>query len=152
MLLCLRVAVLLAVLDRRCKVDDEDWALAGAVADVSDAVVAMGAAERARRAAEMARGETERAARHAVAADEAVDRSRLGRVATSVVRHVRSQPGITRNEVRRKLRFEDRSLIDEVVDALIADGLLREVIEPGQGADKRALYVPRSAHEAGVRQ
>ena len=146
-LLRLRLAVLLGILEGRTAPDDEDWHLAGTLADSSDAVVEMGARLRAEQARAASRFETDRHARHAVASASAVEADRARKTARKVARIVQADPGITRTTLRRRLSAGRRDVLDDALELAVAVEWIVERSEPGQGNDRHAIYPARSASE-----
>lgn len=130
-----KVAALLAVLDFRGEVSDEDWELSGVVWEttrtVRDGLVAQFAQQRAARA----RAEDERRIRvraeGAVAESRAVEDQVLSRVCRRVVRLVGDHGELAiggRGGLRARIAARDRALLDEVIETVTARG---EVIRDG---------------------
>lgn len=130
-----KVAALLAVLDFRDEISDEDWELSGVIwgttRAVRDGLVASFAQQRAARA----RAQDERAIRvraeGAVAESRAVADQALSRVCRRVVRLVGDHGGLPvggRGGLRDRIAYRDRGLTDEAVEAAIEQG---EVIMDG---------------------
>jgi hypothetical protein len=142
MLLRLKVAGLLAIIDGRLNIDSEDWHLAGIVSDTSravrDHVQAIVAAEQ--REAEKAT--SNRLARRQVEASTAVDRNRLDDVARKVdviVRGHRNE-GITAGGITRGLSRRQREMFQEALSLAIDRGGIEQRSETGQGEDKRRYW------------
>lgn len=136
----LKVAALLAVLEDRRSIGEDDWRLAGMVraqsARVRAGVVAAVAAESARRE----QATTDRHARRAVATDDAVVANRILGCARRIAAKVEAQPG---RWTAKSLRVDLRRWRDEFADGLdwaVAAGWVNEVTETGQGAERRSLY------------
>lgn len=120
----LRFAGLLALLEGRFAVDDEDWQLAGQLwavsAGVRDALVARAAetAERARDAAD----ERYAARQVRTAAEVANAPAAVERIAIRLARHVHAEGALTRGPARRMLASRDRGLFDAAVELAEARG------------------------------
>jgi hypothetical protein len=136
-LMLVKVAALLAVLDKRVDITDEDWALSWIVWDTSTAVRAelvehIQGIDRARRNAA-----DELHARRAVLAQERLAEAEgddLHRVARRVAVYVHADGELTRGKINERLPNRDRRLLDraleyaESVDWVIRDGKL---VQPG---------------------
>jgi hypothetical protein len=87
------------------------------------------------------RAETARVVRHAVASDEAVESSRVERLARKLTQWVRAEPGQTRRELSQRLGYRTtRPLLDEALALAAQHGWIVERSEPGQGEERRALH------------
>ena len=132
-LLCrLKVAAALALLAQRHDVDDSDWELAGMVMTVSDAtratVVSQLAATSSARNLARAEAEGDRAV---VVADRLVG-AQAKRVAGVIVRAMRRRDGVmTHRDIVHSVASTDRSLVEQALDALGAEGHLEIVPGPG---------------------
>ena len=142
MLLRLKVAGLLAILDGRLNVDSDDWRLAGIVSDTSRAVrkrvQAIVDDERAK-AERMTSG---RLARRAVETSQAVVGSLVEETAARVIRTVEAHPdeGIAEGGITRALSRRQRDVMREAVDLSVERGEIVLRIEPGQGSRERRRY------------
>jgi Bifunctional DNA primase/polymerase, N-terminal len=121
-LLCrLKVAAVLAILDGRAEVDDQDWNLAGVIAAESEwtrqGVVAT--LQRIQRDANAARGKAE--GERLVVATEVVDHAATKRVARLVKQKITSE-WLAHNDLRKKITSRDRGYFDAAVDHLVAAG------------------------------
>lgn len=119
----LKVAALLAVLDGRTAMDDEDWSLAEAVVAASDAVrggvLEAVAAERRGKAHASRVGYAERE----LMVDEARHQQAVRRVARNIARFVHANGETPRAEVRRNsTRSTDRSVFEEALDEAVSKG------------------------------
>lgn len=138
----LKVAAVLAVLDRRTDVNVEDWTLAGVVKTSSDAVRARVVAEVSAGVAERERRRRDRQVRTAVATDEAVDRRRkVIEYAAAIADKVTAEPGKwSRAELRKSGGKSWRELFAEALAHALDEELTHERSEPGQGTDKVRLW------------
>jgi hypothetical protein len=120
----LRFAGLLALLEGRFAVDDEDWQLAGQLwavsAGVRDALVAR-AAENAEQSRDVA-DERYAARQVRTAAEVAGAPQAVERVARRVALHVHAEGGLTRGQMRKGLTSRDRSVFGAAVDYAAAQG------------------------------
>lgn len=138
-LLRLKLAALLAILDGRLDIGEEDWQLAACIKQASDetrtGVEEAVKQEAARREAE----QSSRLARRAVQADIAVGERRVIDCARKVAQKVWREPERwTVAELRRSMsRWRD--VLDEGVEHAVLEGWVVERSEPGQGASKRLL-------------
>lgn len=123
-LMLVKVAGLLAILDKRTDITEEDWTLATVVWDTSAAVRAdllehvKGLAREQRNAAD------ETHARRAVLAQERVTEAQdkeTYRVAKLVATHVHADGQLTRGAINRRLPDRDRPWLDKALD--YAEGL-----------------------------
>lgn len=138
-LLRLKLAALLAILDGRLDIGEEDWQLAACVKQASNdtrtTVEEAVKQDAARREAE----QSSRLARRAVQADVAVAERRVIDCARKVAQKVWREPERwTVAELRRSMsRWRD--VLDEGVEHAVLEGWVVEKTEPGQGANKRLL-------------
>lgn len=121
MLTCLKVAAVLAIIDGRTEINEEDWQLADTVMRVSD---------RTRREVQQAAAEQSRKANKARALaaaerDEIVGNHNFDRAYKRVLSWVEKGPAV-RTELRRKLKVDIRGNFDAAVAELIDRGLIRE--------------------------
>ncbi len=128
-----KMAALLALLDGRTAVDDEDWRLAGVMwstsCDVRDAVVAIGQADQARDAEQKAEQKV-RIAERTAAAVGTLD-AKLARLAQTLAEHVVDAGGLLRAAARKTMASRDRQLYDSVVEHAESLGLLRQTADGG---------------------
>lgn len=133
-----KVAAVLAVLEGRLEVIDEDWILAGAVMAMSDrtreAITA--SLREVTERDNLSRGRRE-GARQAAAEDERASRTE-GRVRAHVLSLVQKAggAGTTRPRLNKALASRDRPLLEDALDALEAAGLILredEQITPNGG-------------------
>jgi hypothetical protein len=126
-----KIASLLALLEGRRNVDEDDWRLAQVVIDTSDRVrtylqaLAAGKAAAAREAAETAEHAMEwrrEQARHSVR--EAVETGVERRVAVRAAVRVREAGGMTLGALRRVTAMRDRPAIEAAVELAVAAGWL----------------------------
>jgi hypothetical protein len=140
-LLQLKIAAILAVLDSRYEIAEDDWDLAGMVRAASDATRATAqaavAAEQTKRE-EASRG---RQARAAVASVEAVNRQQVTVAARRIAERVWAEPdGVTSTALRRALTKPDREVLSEAIARAVAAGWIVEEREASHtGSDKRTL-------------
>ena len=138
-LLRLKLAALLAILDGRLEIGEEDWQLAAVVKQASNDTRA-GVEEAVKR--ESAKRESEastRLARRAVQADVAVGERRVVDCARKVAEKVWREPERwTVAELRRSMN-RWRDVLDEGVDHAALESWIVEKAEPGQGASQRLL-------------
>jgi Bifunctional DNA primase/polymerase, N-terminal len=137
----LKIAGILAVLDGRLDINNDDWALAGIIKTASDAVrtnVVGALAYEQNRKEQAAR---ERHARREVEADTATHRTRVVDGARKIASKVHSEPERwTVADLRRSLSRRHREVWDDALDHALAEHWVKEQSEPGQrGGDKRCL-------------
>lgn len=135
----LKVAGLLAILDGRLSITEEDWRLAGMVQKVSDGVrdslVARSIEEVKRQEFATAR----RLADRAVMSAEAVERRRIVDCARKVAGKVHAEPERwTVREMRMAMR-NYREIFDDALEHALTEGWINEATEPGQGTAVRTL-------------
>jgi Protein of unknown function (DUF3987) len=128
-LLCrLKVAALLGILEGRADVNDEDWRLAGVIANKSDAT-RLGVVETLRsvtRAVNAARGRAE--GERSAIASETVEEAAVRRIAPRILSKLAAAPiGISRSALRRSFTSRDRGYLDAAIDPLIETGQVRVV-------------------------
>ncbi|QFS89497.1 hypothetical protein FIV07_02000 [Mycobacterium sp. THAF192] len=113
-----KIAAALALLEGRLTVTDEDWRLAGAVMDISDATrTALIAAAR------QAARDTNRAKALASAdRDEVVETTKLQRTKHTLLKHLDRQQQMPRHDLRKRLRSDQRQHFDAAITELIDDG------------------------------
>lgn len=139
-LLRLKVAGLLAILDDRLSVSEDDWRLAEVVTTTSGAVRrhiqrAVDSADRQRE-----QQTSERLAGRQVRAVAAVEADQVKRAALRVIALVEAAPhGISVREVQRKVSHNQRKVLEEAVAWAVEHDRVIEVSEPGQGEVKRML-------------
>lgn len=117
-LFLVKVAGLLAVLDKRTDITEDDWSIAEQVWDGSVAVRTALLAHLERTGRDEARAGDEAFARRQVRAAEALEQAQdqaVLRVAKRITAHVLAEPGTTRGAVHRKLAGRDRPKFDEAV-------------------------------------
>lgn len=122
-----KMAALLALLDGRAAVTDEDWQLAGVMwatsCAVRDAVVDLGRQERAREAEERNAQRVQIAERTAAAVAQVGPK--VARLAETLAGHVLNEGGLTRSAARKKMPSRDRGLFDQVAEYAESIGALR---------------------------
>ncbi len=142
-LLQLKVAGLLAILDGRLDVKQEDWGLADTITTVSGAV--------RRHVEDLVRAEaghqewmtSNKLANRAVDIDKAVTLNRIDRAAHRICRVVKEAGGEALvSQIRRKCR-DYADVFEEAVTYAVDHNWLIEDTEPGQGQDKRILRIVR---------
>ncbi len=134
----LKVAGLLAVLDKRDHVNLEDWALAATVRACSNQVRAGVIATVMADAASKEQEATDRHVRREVAADAAVRSRRVVDCARKIAHRVKDRPGLSPGKHRALMRVW-RDVFDDGLDVALAEGWVRERTEAGQGTEKRVL-------------
>lgn len=144
----LKLAGLLAVLDGRSDVDDDDWDLAGGLLRASDLTRADVLTEISRTRSAAERTRLERAARH----DEHLESSREQRAFDSAVRavarkaHKTPSAALTRSELTRAIKGDHRKLIN--VDEVLERAELEDYITPNAEPDANG----RPRYRAGDKQ
>lgn len=122
-----KMAALLALLDGRAHVDDDDWNLAGMLWDTSrnlrDTLIAQGADQKARQAEVIAQARIDLEERKAAAVN-GVD-GKIERLAVTLAAHVINASGLTRGQARKVLAGRDRHLFDQAVERAHDRDLLR---------------------------
>jgi hypothetical protein len=144
-LLRLKIAALLAILDGRLEVSEEDWRLASMIKATSDGVLAHVQEQVSQAAARKESQTSQRLSRRQVDAVSAVDQHRIEECAMRIRKKVRTQPGVTVAVIRRNLTGSLRDAFEDGLDYALAQKWVIEKTEAGQGADKRALYPARGA-------
>lgn len=119
----LKIAALLAIMDNRLAVSDEDWKLAGVVSTTSNAVrdsIEQSSREvRQSRADEADRAHMNRAVRTEAALTDAA----IVSGAQSIARRVgKSSESVTRGELRRSLNSTKRASVDDIVGHAVDNG------------------------------
>lgn len=140
LLLRLKIAGLLAVIDGRLNIDSEDWALAGMVADTSRAVRNHVAAIVVAAKSETEHATSSRLARRQVEATTAVEEARIERLAEKIVRFVRAygrDNGVSGGQITRALSARQRKDEEAAIALLVNRGDIKHCVEPGQGDDRR---------------
>lgn len=137
-LLRLKMAALLAILDRRVNVTVDDWQLAGILKAYSDAT-GTAALRTIRAEASKAEADTSaRLARRKVQEVSAVEQHRTVEAARRIAEKVRAAGAIGVSEARRSLpRW--RTEFHDGLDFAVSAGWVVETTEPGQGSPKRVL-------------
>ncbi len=124
-----KMAALLALLNGRHEVDEEDWKLASTMwktsCQVRDHVTEYGAAEKARQAELVAEARVQLEERKAAAVN-GVD-AKLDRLAVTLAERVVESGGMKRGDARRGMPSRDRHLYEQVVERAVSNGLLRTV-------------------------
>jgi hypothetical protein len=139
-LLRLKVAGLLALLDGRMNVTEEDWQLGCVVGDTSTAVRQYAQDVVAEEARGKERDTSERLARRQVAGTAAVDGWRIIEAAKRIRSKVDANPdGITARTVQQALR-RWRDEFSDALEYALNEGWIVERHEHGQGDDRRTLY------------
>ncbi len=137
----LKVAGLLAVLDKRADINLEDWALAGVVREASNGVRSAVIATVARDAAQRRRDAAELLAERELTVDSRRQGQAVLECAQKVQTKVIAKPGLTVAELRRKLTARLRDVLDDGLALAIEQGLVVERTTPGvRGGDRRELH------------
>ncbi len=123
-----KVAALLALLDRRLELADEDWQLAGIVMDTSRTVRTQ--VQEAVASTHMVREAdfTQRQVRREAASEEAAYRRALASAAGSVAKKVAREGSATRRTLARAISGKHRQLgvtVDDAIDRAVEDGTIR---------------------------
>ena len=139
-LLQLKVAALLAVLDGRLNITEEDFQLAACIKASSDATRASVEDTVRRDAAKREEDASFRQARRAVRADIEVAENRIATCAMKVAQKVWADPDRrwTGREMQQAMR-RWREEYSDAVDHAVAKGWITVETEPGQGDAKRLL-------------
>lgn len=138
-LLRLKVAALLAILDGRLNIGEEDWQLASLIKRWSDTARSTVEDAVAAQVAERERTASARLARRAAHADAVVTQRRVVDCSRKLAAKVWAEPDRwTRIELYRAMR-RWRDVLDDGLDHAVAEGWVVEVVEAGQGADRRSL-------------
>lgn len=136
-LFLVKVAGLLAVLDKRTDITEDDWSIAEQVWTVSAAVRTALLDHLSRTNRDEARAGDEAFARRQVRAAEALEQAQdqaLSRLAKLVARHVRSTPGMTPGAARKKLNSRDKPRFAEALELAVDMAWVTEVeglLHPG---------------------
>lgn len=139
-LLQLKMAALLALLDGRMNVSEEDWALAATLKASSDAVRAWVVHSVITDKTKKITETRQRRAADAVAADEAVEARRIVDCARKIAVKVWAEADRwTVAELRRSLSQIQRLVFSDALAHAIAEGWVVDVAEEGQGQDKKAV-------------
>jgi hypothetical protein len=140
-LLQLKVAAVLAVLDARYSISEEDFELAGMVRRASDATRSTAQAAIAAEQAKREEVSSGRQARAAVASVEAVNRQQVEVAARRVAKRVWDDPeGLASTALRRVLGKRDREVLAEAIERATEAGWVIEEHEPSHtGSDRRTL-------------
>ena len=139
-LIQLKLAALLAILDGRLEVNDEDWRLASMIKATSDGVLEH-VQEQVRQAEARKEAQTsQRLAGRQVAAVSAVDQHRTVECAERIHKKVKVQPGVTAAKVREGLSPRLRDAFEDGLEYAVAQKWVVEKKEDGQGTAKRCLY------------
>jgi hypothetical protein len=146
-----KMAALLGILlYKRLDVSEELWQWAGTLHATSDATARAIQKVAGAQAAFKSEARTARVAHEEVAKDIAVTHHKIIETAEIIWRKVKESPGITRRDISRS-NNRRAEWIGEAIDYLIENRRMEERSEPGQGADKRALYAgPRLTVVRGV--
>ena len=140
LLLRLKVAGLLAILDRRLAVNEEDWALADIVTTVSGAVRRKVQTIVQVEATTKERQTSARLARREVEADDAKHLNRVDKAAHRIRLLVgRADGEALASEVRRVIGQTHRDVFEEAITYAVDRNWITEHTEPGQGEPKRIL-------------
>ena len=118
-----KAAAALALLAGRDGVNEQDWALAGVVMDVSDATraAAQQTLNATKRACEVARGRSQGVV--TLAAEEVVSRAAVQRVRRRLLGRITGE-WTSSSALRRQLAARDRDLFEDAVGPLVKDGLI----------------------------
>jgi hypothetical protein len=138
-LLRLKLAALLALLEQRVHVTDDDWRLAGQLQNASDTTRTELVAHTASQAAAREDATSERLARRQVHATERTHEWHVVEAARAIRRKVTDASEITVAEARRKLSRAQRELFEEALAHATDQGWVTEQEEPGHGEAKRTL-------------
>lgn len=122
-----KIACLLAILDSRRFVTDEDWALAKVMLETSDAVAdsvrADAQGRQARKAEARAAGQIQAKLKELDALD-AREEAKAEKIVIRVVEKVRENPGVSRSPLKCSVS-RDRELADLAIERAIDRGLIR---------------------------
>lgn len=138
-----KAAGILAILEGRLNIDDDDWELAGMQMATSNAVRSV-VQTRIRESsdAEDEAADT-RTARRQVRVAATVERSELEEVMETVIRMISKHPdGARRNQLRRDAGTRTKRHLDAALALAIERGRIEVFTAPGQGPDKRRYRVP----------
>ena len=138
-LMRLKLAALLALLEQRIDVNDDDWHLASQLLCISDATRARLVTHVATEAAAREHATSERLARRQVRAVERTHEWHIGETARTIWRKVPTAGEANVSEVRRKLSRTQRDLFEDALAHATSEDWLTEREEPGQGIPKRTL-------------
>ena len=138
-LLRLKVAALLALLDGRLDVSEDDWRLSGVVKAMSDAT--RGSVERAvrRRAEEQETERSARLARRAADAESFVVQRKVVDCSRKVAEKIWAEPDRWTFSGLRRWMSRWRDVFPEAVERAVAEGWVVELTGSGQGDSKRLL-------------
>jgi hypothetical protein len=141
-LLRLKVAALLAILDDRLNVDTADWHLAGIVSETSKAVRLHVQGIVTAEAREREQATSGRLARRLVEATDAVEGKRVEDVVRKIVQIVRGHrvEGISATGILRGLSKRQREVFQEALSVAVDRGEIEFRTGPGQGDDKRRYW------------
>jgi hypothetical protein len=148
MLVRLKIAALLGLLDNRWSVSEEDWYLAGRLRAYSDSVRQRVQSVVQAHDARKEQSSTARAARAQIAVESAKEQhlaQQIETLANKVKDKFVVQPGITVREVSKALTITGEKA-QLVLDYAMNEGWIEERNEAGQGTAKRLLYPPRTLH------
>lgn len=138
-LLRLKLAALLAILDGRLSIDEEDWQLAAVVKAMSDRMRDTVEHTVEQRSAKAEADMSARLARRAVHQVAAVEQRRVVDCARKVAEKVWGEPDRwTRKELFGAMR-RYRDVLDDGLNHAVAEGWVTEVVEPGHGDRKRSI-------------
>lgn len=139
-LLRLKIAGLLAVLDRRLDVTEDDWRLAGMVAASSDAVLGHAKEHVKVTADRRERATSERYANRQVEAESRTHAHRVVECAKRVRQKVQAKPGISKADARSSLARTWRAVFEDGLAYAEAEQWVAERVEEGQGGEKHSLH------------
>jgi len=137
----LKVALVLAILERRVDIRPDDWELAGVVVDTSDAV-----RKHAQTVIAEAYGRRDIASAVRQADREIVKLGRIEdhvveRLARSITRHVLARPGeLTPRAAKKTTAGRDRDHRDGALEYALERGWIEVRTEPGQGEERIRLW------------
>jgi PHD/YefM family antitoxin component YafN of YafNO toxin-antitoxin module len=132
-LLCrLKVAAVLAIIDGRVEITEQDWDLARVIATKSEWTrqEVVRTLEQKRHEANTARGKAE--AERTLIVAETVEDAAIKRVARAIVRKL-SREWIARNDLRKMFAGRDRGYIDAAIDRLVEAGQIEADDTKNQG-------------------
>jgi hypothetical protein len=139
MLVRLKVAALLALLDSRLNVTADDWAVAAAIMENSNMIRerVVGILAEARKF----KAEKVSAARLAesMAIEDGRERELTARAQQRITRKLAEAGNLTRKALQNFLSSAQREYLDVAIDSLVAAGRAEEISEPGRGEDVRLI-------------
>lgn len=118
----IKVAAILAILDGRLDVTDDDWDLAGHIQTVSDRTRSLVQQAIAHDAHDKVQSRAAVAARIAVSVDQEQHNNKVRRAAARIARAVTTAGQLARGKLRAKLSAPERGVFEEAVDVAVSEG------------------------------